>query len=73
MKTNNHSQSICDDSTSSEISDILDDNADYLDEAEAYNNSGGPTPPKQGKVTSPVSVVNSRASLVSHFLFVLDQ
>lgn len=48
---------MCDDSTASDLSDILDDNVDYLDEAEAYNNAGGPTPPKLGKITSPVSVV----------------
>lgn len=49
-------QPIFDDSTASDISDVLDDVDDYLDEALAHNNSGstlgGPTPPKKGKVTT---------------------
>lgn len=35
----------------SDLSDVLDDMDDYIDEALAYNGvqTGGPTPPKQGR------------------------
>lgn len=53
----NFLQPIYDDSTASDMSDILDDMDDYLDEAMAHNssNSAGPTPSKQGKVQPSVS------------------
>lgn len=47
-------QSLNPDSTESDLSDILDDMDDYLDEVEAFTNAG-PTPPKQGKISPPVS------------------
>lgn len=47
-------QLIYDESTASDISDILDDMDDYLNDA-FPNGSPGPTPPKR-KSTSPVSV-----------------
>lgn len=52
-------QPIYDNSTASEsdMSDILDDMDDYLDEAMAHNssNSAGPSPPKYGRVKPSVS------------------
>lgn len=47
-------QLIYDESTASDVSDILDDMDDYLDDA-FPDGSPGPTPPKR-KSTSPVSV-----------------
>lgn len=47
-------QPILDESTASDISDLLDDMDEYLDEA-LGEDSEGPTPPKHGKRTPPVS------------------
>ncbi|KAK4885871.1 hypothetical protein RN001_002142 [Aquatica leii] len=44
---------IFDDSTESDMSDILDEMDDYLDEALAYDGSNGPTPPKIKRSVSP--------------------
>ncbi|XP_031344694.1 anillin isoform X2 [Photinus pyralis] len=42
------------DSTESDMSDILDDMDDYLDEAMAYDVENGPTPPKHKRSRSPI-------------------
>ncbi|GLV36450.1 scraps [Carabus blaptoides fortunei] len=50
---------ILDESTASDLSDILDDMDDYLDEAMAREDSDcteGPTPPKHGRSTPPRNV-----------------
>ncbi|KAF2896611.1 hypothetical protein ILUMI_09554 [Ignelater luminosus] len=50
---------IYDESTESDLSDILDDTDEYLDEAVAYGASdkSGPTPPKQSRSLSPINNV----------------
>jgi actin-binding protein anillin len=57
-----HKQSLCE----SDLSDVLDDMDDYIDEALAYNGaqSEGPTPPKKGR-KSPIE--SSQSFKYKHF------
>ncbi|KAK5647362.1 hypothetical protein RI129_002254 [Pyrocoelia pectoralis] len=50
------------DSTESDMSDILDDMDDYLDEALAYDASNGPTPPKHRRSRSPIDKASHSSS-----------
>ncbi|KAF2896612.1 hypothetical protein ILUMI_09555 [Ignelater luminosus] len=61
---NTSQKRIYNESTASDISDILDEMDDYLDEAIAYKSpdKNGPTPPKQGRAISPEDNRSSHSS-----------
>ncbi|KAF5291923.1 hypothetical protein FQA39_LY14155 [Lamprigera yunnana] len=53
---------IYDGSSETDMSDILDEMDDYLDEALAYECSDGPTPPKYKRSTSPIDNAMSKSN-----------